>query len=59
MDVLANSIYSGPITSAFNVERFDENPFTCHCEKGEKRRKKEEEKDLKVSNIALLLVVFK
>jgi len=55
--VPANSIYSGPITSAFNAVRFDENPFTCHCKKGgEKRRKKE---DLKVSNIALLLDVFK
>ena len=38
--------------STFNVIRFDENPFLCQCEKDNK-------KALKVSNLALLLVVFK
>ena len=29
----ADSIFSGPITSAFDAMRFDENPFTCQREK--------------------------
>ena len=29
----ANSICSGPVTSTFNAMCFDENPFTCRCEK--------------------------
>ena len=34
----ANSIFSGHIfsTSTFNAIRFDENPFTCQCEKEDK-----------------------
>ena len=48
----ANRIFSGPITAVFNAMCFDENPFTCRCEK---RR----QKGLRVSNVALLLVVFK
>ena len=28
-----NSIFSGPVTSIFNAIRFDENLFTCQCEK--------------------------
>ena len=39
-------------TSTFNAIRFDENPLTCQC-------KKRKQKGLKVSNIVLLLVVFK
>ena len=31
--VPANSIFSSPITSTFNAVRFNENPFTCQCEK--------------------------
>ena len=33
----ANSRFSGPLTSTFNAVRFDENPFTCQCEKETKR----------------------
>ena len=33
MDAPANSIFSGPVTSAFSAKRIDENPFTCYCEK--------------------------
>ena len=39
-------------TSTFNAIRFDENPLTCQC-------KKRKQKGLKVSNIVLLLVIFK
>ena len=48
-DVPANSTFSGPITDLLSVklnENFDENPFTCQCEKKTKK-KKEEEKDEK------------
>ena len=34
---LKNSIFSGPITSTFNVMRFDENPFTCQSKKENKK----------------------
>ena len=37
MDAPANSIISGPTTSIFNAMRFDENPFTCQCEKEDKK----------------------
>ena len=33
----ADSIFSGPVTSAFSAARFDENPFTCQCEKEDKK----------------------
>ena len=39
-------------TSTSNATRFDENPFSCQCEK-------ENKKGLSVSDLALLLVVFK
>ena len=35
---------------------FDENPFTCQCKKEKKEKRK---KGLRVSNFALLLVVYK
>ena len=38
-------------TSACNAVRFDENPFTCQCEK--------EDRSLRVSYFAPLLVIFK
>ena len=35
---LANSTFSGPITSIFNAMHFDENPFTCQGQKkGDKK----------------------
>ena len=34
---LANSIFSGPVTSIFNAMRLDENSFTCECEKEDKK----------------------
>ena len=37
MDVPANSIFSGPITSVLNAMRFDENPFACLCGKEDKK----------------------
>jgi len=36
-DAPANSIFYGPIRSVFNAVRFDENPFTCQCEKENKK----------------------
>ena len=36
MDAPANIIFFGPITSAFNAMRIDENPFRCYCEKDAK-----------------------
>ena len=47
----ANSILSGPITSVFNSIRFDGDPFTWQYQR--------EDKGLRVSNFAFLLVVFK
>ena len=51
-DVPANSIFSDPIASTVSAIHCDESPSTCQCEK-------ENKKGLKVSNFALLLVVFK
>ena len=34
---LANSISPGPVTSIFNAMCFDKNPFTCECEKEDKK----------------------
>ena len=51
-DTPSNSIFSGPITSTFIAVRNYGSPFTCQCEK-------ENRKALRVSNLALLLVVFK
>ena len=48
---LQNSIVSGTMTSTVNAVCFDENPFICQCEK--------EDKQSRVSNFALLSVVFK
>ena len=48
----ANSIFSGPITLNFKSMHFDGDPFTCQCEK-------QKQKSLRVSNFALLWVVFK
>ena len=36
-DEPANSIFSGPVTSTFNVRRCDESPFTCQREKEDKK----------------------
>ena len=33
----ANSIFFGPVTSNFSAVRFDESPFTCQCEKENKK----------------------
>ena len=30
-------IFQSYNTSTFNALRFDENPFTCQCEKGDKK----------------------
>ena len=51
-DAPANSIFSGPITNIFNAVRFDEDPFTCRCEKEDKKAEG-------FLNFALLWVVFK
>ena len=48
------TIFSGPVTSAFNVLRFRDYPSTCQCKK-----RKRTQKGLRVWNLALLLVVFK
>ena len=37
-DAPADSVFSGPITSFFNAMRFDEDPFTCHCEKEDRKK---------------------
>ena len=37
MDAPANSAFSGPITSIFNSMHFDGDPFTCQCEKEDKK----------------------
>ena len=37
MDVPANSIFSGPITSIFSAKSFDGDPFICQCEKEDKK----------------------
>ena len=50
-DEPANSIFSCSLTSVFNAMCFDGDPFTC-------QRKKEKQKGLKVSNFALLWVIF-
>ena len=34
---LQNSPFSGPIASALNAMRFGESPFTCQCEKEDKK----------------------
>ena len=34
---LQTSIFSGPVTSTVNAVRFDESPFTCQCEEGDKK----------------------
>ena len=36
-DASANSIFPGPITSAFNALRFHDYPFTCQCKKKKKK----------------------
>jgi len=50
--VPAKSIFSGARTFIFSAMPFDENPFTWQCEK-------EQQKDLRVSNFAILWVIFK
>ena len=56
MDAPANCAFSGPITSIFNSIHFDGDPFTCQCEKEDK---KAYGSCLRVSNFALSWVVFK
>ena len=62
---------SGLITNVFSAMQFDKNPFTCQREKERERKKKKKKEErgwvggggggggLRVSNFALLLVVFK
>ena len=35
--MVANSIFSGPITSIFNSVRFDGDPYTCQFEEDDKK----------------------
>ena len=44
------------MTSFFNATRFAGDRFTCQCEKEDQKKKK---KSLRVSNFALLWIVFK
>ena len=37
MDVPANTIVSSPVTSTFNAVPFDKSPFTCQCEKEDRK----------------------
>ena len=46
-------IFRSSSTSAFSAIRFDVNPFSCRC------KKEVTENGVKVSNLALLFVVFK
>ena len=56
-DAPPSSILPGTCnTATHNDTCFDENPFTCHCGK---EKKKEKKKGWRISNFALLLVVFK
>ena len=50
----AQTMFQSCNTATFNAIRFDENAFTCQCEKKRKKRR-----CLRVSNFILLLVVFK
>jgi len=43
MDTPVNSIFSSPVIYIFNATCSDEHPFTCQCEK-------EDKKGLRVSN---------
>ena len=52
MHLQTQYIFHSCDTSAYNAVRFDENHFTCQC-------KKRKQNCLKVSNFALLMVVFK
>ena len=52
MHLQTQYIFHSCDTSAYNAVRFDENRFTCQC-------KKRKQNCLKVSNFALLIVVFK
>ena len=38
MNIDYDSIFSGPMTSTFNGMCFDENLFTCQCEKEDRNR---------------------